>query len=45
MYLHIQKLINKIEADEPDTAAAVLQEGSVVWRRLWDGAAQPLPQS
>ncbi len=28
MYLHIQRLINEIEADEPDTAAAAaLQEG------------------
>jgi len=26
MYLHIQRLINEIEADEPDTATA-LQEG------------------
>jgi Mn-containing catalase len=31
MYLHVQRLINEIEADEPDPAAAnALQEGWAV---------------
>jgi len=43
MHLHIQRLVNEIEADEPDTAAA-LQEGLGGPAPARDGADQPLPQ-
>jgi hypothetical protein len=39
MYLHIQRSINEIEADEPDTAAANGVAGGVGWSCAGPGTA------